>query len=406
MVRRQRNARGQYGPLSRTEKRRRRRIRAGELRAKRPRLLAFASHGRGLGQLLPIERRRKAPAIPAFAFLPFHFLRAFVRRQTHLAWENVALRHQIDLLERRAGFRGRRTPLRRWDRLFWIVLSWLWSHWRKALFIARPETVLGWHRELARLLWGWKSRGRLGRPPIPAHLIHLIRRLSKENPLWGAPRIQSELWLLGHKVSEWAVNKYMVRPSKGLRSQSWRAFLENNRKAIATCDFFTVTTAAFQKLQAFVVMSLDRRRILHVAATRWTAGGWVAKEIAKADLPSHGIRFLIRDNDTRFQNALATELEIERVANIRTRYRSPWQNGLCERVIESIRRECTDHLFIVNARHLSQVLREFAAYYNETRTHLSLDRNAPIPRSREPGHGRLVATRVLGGLHHRYRNAA
>jgi len=330
------------------------------------------------------------------------FLRALLLDRTALALENVALRNQLAVLKRSV----RRPKFRRRDRVLWLLLSQIWSAWTSALLFVQPATVLEWHRTVARWLWRWKSRRKPGRPPIPTKLIWLIKRLSKENPLWGAPRIQSELWLLGHQVSQWAVNKYMHRRGKGVHSQNWRAFLANNRRAIAACDFFTVTTATFRKLHAFVVLSHDRRRILHVAASARPSGEWVAKEIAAANLPAQGIRYLVRDNDTRFQNALAAELAALGVANVRTRYRAAWENGYCERVIGTLRRECTDHLFILNARHLTQVLREFAAYYNETRTHLSLDRNAPNPRAREPAAGRIVATRVLGGLHHRYRNAA
>jgi len=238
------------------------------------------------------------------------FLRGFFLRHAALALENAALREQIAVLTRSV----RRPKLRRRDRAFWVLLSYLWRPWRSVLLIARPTTVLQWHRAIARWLWRRRSPGPIGRPPIPMKVIWMIKRLSKENPLWGAPRIQSELWLLGIQVSEWTVNKYMVRPSDGTRSQSWKAFLANHRNAIAACDFFTVTTATFQKLQAFVVMSLDRRRILHAAATRWSSGEWVAQEIAKADLPRHRIRFLISDNDLRFRAPLSVELETEQLA--------------------------------------------------------------------------------------------
>ena len=330
------------------------------------------------------------------------FLRALVRRQADLALENAALRQQIAALRRR----GRQPKLRARDRLFWVVLSWVWSRWRSVLLIARPATILKWHRELARWLWRRRSPGPIGRPPIPMKVIWMIKRLSRENPLWGAPRIQSELWLLGVKVSEWAVNKYMVHPSDGTRSQTWRAFLANHRKAIASCDFFLVTTATFRKLYAFVVLSLDRRRILHVAVTAKPTAHWTAAQLEAAAPTANGIHYLVHDHDPCFRGWFLARLRDLQVEDAPARPRAYWENIHVERLIGTIRRECTDHFLFLNERHLADVLREYAAYYNEARTHGAVDRNAPIPRSRELARLGLSTSPVLGGLHHRYRRAA
>ena len=172
------------------------------------------------------------------------FLRAMLIPKVHLAVENLALRQQLAVCRQSV----KRPKLRPRDRVFWVLLSRLWSNWRSALAIVQPETVIQWYRMGFKLYWHWKSRaGKPGRPPIEREIRDLIRRMSRENPTWGAPRILSKLLLLGHKVAKATVAKYMVRSRKP-PSQTWRTFLDNHVPDIAACDFLTVPTVTFRVL--------------------------------------------------------------------------------------------------------------------------------------------------------------
>jgi len=176
-------------------------------------------------------------------------LRAILISKARLAIENLALRQQLAVCRQSV----KRPKLRALDRVFWACLSRLWSDWRHALVIVQPETVIKWHRMGFKLYWRWKSRaGKVGRPCIPHEICALIRRMSRENPIWGAPRILSELRLLGYDVAESTVAKYMARLRKS-PSPTWKTFLREHAHEIVACDFFTVPTATFRVLYCFVV---------------------------------------------------------------------------------------------------------------------------------------------------------
>ena len=166
------------------------------------------------------------------------FLRAFILGGAATAVENLALRQQLAVCRRSV----KRPRLRQRDRVFWVLLSRLWPNWRSALAIVQPETVIRWHRKGFKRYWKWKSRpGKPGRPRIECEIRDLIRRMSRENPTWGAPRIVSELALLDQDVAKATVAKYMIRTRKP-PSHTWRTFLDNHVGDIAACDFFTVPT--------------------------------------------------------------------------------------------------------------------------------------------------------------------
>ena len=168
-----------------------------------------------------------------------------LRSRAALELENLALRHQIGVLQRSTA---KRPKLTSGDRLFWICLTRLWRDWRSTLAIVKPETVVAWHRGGFRLFWTWKvRRGQPGRPVISREVRDLIRKMSWENPTWGAPRIHGELLKLGINIAESSVSKYMVRRNKP-PSQSWRTFLENHAQQLVSIDFFTVPTIRFQVL--------------------------------------------------------------------------------------------------------------------------------------------------------------
>jgi putative transposase len=328
-------------------------------------------------------------------------LRALFRNRSQLALENLALRQQLAILRHKAP----RPRLRRADRVFWVSLARVWDQWRSALILVKPETVLRWHRQGFRYFWRWKSRGR---PCVSPELVRLIRRMSQENTLWGAPRICSELLLLGYDVAEATVAKYMTRRGRRPPSQTWRTFLRNHLRTTAACDFFVIPTATFRLLFCFVILSHDRRRILHVNVTAHPTAEWTAQQIRQA-FPGDGTepRYLLRDRDGAYGDAFRRAVRAIGIREILTAPQSPWQNPYAERAIGSIRRECLDHLIILGERHLRSILKNYVNYYNVSRPHLSLERNAPVPRSIEPpALGAIVAVPQVGGLHHRYTRAA
>jgi transposase InsO family protein len=333
----------------------------------------------------------------------FFFLRAFVLGRAGAAFENLALRQQVAVFKHSV----KRPRLRPRDRVFWVVLSRLWPNWRSALAIVQPETVIKWHRKGFKLYWQWKSRaGKPGRPRIEREIRDLIRRMSRENPTWGAPRILSELLLLGHEVAEGTVAKYMHRPRKS-PSQTWRTFLDNHVPDIAACDFFTMPTVTFRVLYVFIVLRHDRREVVHFNITTNPYAEWTAQQIIDAFPYEEAPRFLMRDRDGIYGDYFKERMKGLGIEEVLIAPRSPWQNPYCERVIGSIRRDCLDHVIVLNERHLHRILTEYFDYYHNSRCHLSLDRNSPIPRRVEPpSEGEVVATPQVGGLHHRYTRRA
>jgi putative transposase len=167
------------------------------------------------------------------------YVRAFLIARHRLALEAVALRQQLAVYKRRQP----RPKLNRFDRLFWVVIRQIWTNWSEALILVKPETVVSWHRAGYRLFWKWRSRRRrLGRPKVTEEIRGLIRRMKRENPTWGAPRIHGELLALGFEISEPTVSRYLRRlksvPEESKASQ-WLAFLNNHREVIAAFDFFS-----------------------------------------------------------------------------------------------------------------------------------------------------------------------
>jgi len=188
----------------------------------------------------------------------WRLVKSFFSKWANIAFENIALRHQLAVLQRSVE----RPKIHRRDRILWSWLLRLWPRWQSVLLIVRPETVIGWHKQGFKLYWRWKSRAKQGRPCIERDIRDLIRRMSRENPTWGAPRIQSELRLLGHEVADSTVARYMVRQRKP-PSQTWRTFLANHMKQTAAIDFFTVPTVTFRVLFCFIVLMGCPRFMCH-----------------------------------------------------------------------------------------------------------------------------------------------
>ena len=308
--------------------------------------------------------------------------------------EILAVRQQVAVLKRKRP----RPLLRKADRVFWVIPSCLWPGWRHALVIVRPETVIGWHRKGFRLFWTWKSRrGKPGRPPVSREIRYLVRRMSRENTRWGAPRIHGELLKLGFSISQAAVSKYMVRyPSPP--SQSWRTFLTNHADYLASIDFFVVPTATFHLLFGFIVLHHERRQIVHFGVTANPTTAWVAQQIREAFPWGTAPRYLIRDRDGAYGQSFRSTVTAMGVEEVVTAPRSPWQNPYVERLIGSVRRECLDHSIILNERHLRRILGSYLDYYHGSRTHLSIGKDTPDGRPVQPaGSGTVVSLPKVGG---------
>ena len=238
----------------------------------------------------------------------------------------------------------------------------------EATVIFKPETLVRWHRGGFRLYWRWKSRRRVGRPAVPADIRDLVRTMSRDNPLWGAPRIHGELLKLGIEIAQSTVAKYMAR-RRGPPSPGWRAFLRNHAAHIAAVDLFVVPTIGFKLLYGLVILRLERRRLVWTNVTANPTAEWIARQITEAFPWDEAPRYLIRDRDTCLWCRVVTRRL--RAMGIRDRPiapRSPWQNGHVERLIGSIRRECLDHVVVFGEAHLRRTLTAYADYYNRART--------------------------------------
>ena len=273
--------------------------------------------------------------------------------------------------------------------------------------IVKPETVIAWHRKGFRVFWTWKvRRGQPGRPPVSQETRKLIRQMSRDNPLWGAPRIHGELLKLGIDIGETSVGKYMARGRKP-PSQTWRTFLETHVKTMVSVEFFTVPTIRFQVLYIFLVLAHDRRRTLHFGVTAHATAEWTAQPLQEAFPWDSAPRFLLRDRDRIFGSGFTKQVEEFGIQEVLGAPGVPQPRAYIERVIGTIPRECLDHWIIVHEAAWHRHLKLFLEYDHGTRTHLSLEKDTPERRSVEPPEsGHVVAVPQVGGLHHRYQRRA
>ena len=324
-----------------------------------------------------------------------------VRPRRDLALENLALRHQLLVLNRSS----RRPRLAPADRFFWARLSRQWTSWRSALVLVQPDTVVRWHLSAWKRYWTWKSRRRRpGRPRLAPEVRVLIHRLAQENPRWGSVRIRGELRKLGYEAGAETVRRYRRQARRRPPTQSWRTFLRNHAPHIWAADFFTVPTVRFQTLYVFFFISHGRRQLVHLNVTAHPTAEWVWRQLIQATPWGQQPRYLIRDRDGCYGGAFIPRAARLGIETLLTPVQAPKANAIAERLVGTLRRECLDHFIIINERHLRRILKEYAAHYNRGRPHRSLDLVPPsgIAPVAAPGSGRVTARPVLGGLLYEY----
>jgi transposase InsO family protein len=324
-------------------------------------------------------------------------LAGLFRSRARLEAEILILRQQLNVLRRKSP---KRFAFGNFDRLVFVALYRLVPGIVDALAIIRPETVIRWHRAGFRSFWRWKSRRRGGRPRVPLEIRRVIRDMSLANALWGAPRIHGELLKLGIDVGQTSVAKYMARGRRG-PSQGWRTFLCNHADGIASMDLFVVPTLSCRLLYGFLVLRHHRRRIMWLGVTANPTAEWIARQLTEACGWEAAPSYIVRDRDGAYGEAYVRRVRAMGIRDRPTAPRSPWQNAYAERLIGSIRRELLDHIIVLGEPHLRQVLSSYMTYYNGARTHLSLNKDAPVSREVQ-GVGRVLAKPHLGGLHHEY----
>jgi len=356
-----------------------------------------------------LSRCLAAATTPVAAPLVGGTLADLVRSKPALIAENALLRQQIIILRRRVK-RPRCTPA---DRTLLVLLASRVRQWRHALLIVQPDTLLRWHRQGFRLFWRRKSRAATSprKAKVSAETITLIREMAASNRLWGAERIRGELLKVNIRVAKWTIQKYMRGARPPRRSgQTWATFLRTHASAIWACDFLPVTDLLFRQVYAFFIIELATRRVVHVAVTRHPTDAWVAQQLREATPERTAPTYLIRDNDSKFGPDFARVAAASGIEILRTPYRAPRANAYCERFLGSVRRECLDHLLILGEAHLRRALRAYVAYFNHARPHQGIDQQVPASVAPDQGvagsSGSIVATPVLGGLHHAYQRVA
>ena len=225
--------------------------------------------------------------------------------------------------------------------------------------------------------------------------------MSLANALWGAPRIHGELLKLGIEVCQTTVANYMVK-RRGSPSPSWKTFLAMHAEGIAAMDMFIVPTITFKLLYCLVIIRHGRRQLLSFSVTDHPTAEWVARQITEAFPWDQAPDYMIRDRDGAYGQAVTKRLYSMGIRDRPTPPRSPWQNGHAERVIGSIRRECTDYTIVFGQRHLSRILTAYTDYYNNWRTHRSLAKDTPNSRSIQPSG--MVSARLFRSYNTVFRN--
>ena len=325
------------------------------------------------------------------------------RPRAELIAENALLRQQLIILHRQI----KKPRFTQADRLWLVLLASRVRSWKPTLLILKPDTLLRWHRQGFRLFWKLKSRFRGGRPRVESETIALIQQMARENRLWGAERIHGELIKLGIQVAKATIQKYIrlarLYPAP---SQNWSTFIRNHAQLVWACDFLPVIDLFFRQIYAFFIIELASRRVVHFGVTSHPTDAWIAQQLREATPFGLAPRFLIRDRDSKFSDGFTQVAKASSIEVLKTPYRAPKANAVCERFLGSVRRECLDHILLVGDRQLHRVIKEYVEYFNRARPHQGIGQRIPEGIVPQPGclrRGRLITVPVLNGLHHDYR---
>jgi putative transposase len=327
--------------------------------------------------------------------------------------EILVLRHQVRVLRRKAG----RLKLTSLDRVLLAAVSRVVPRDRWASFMVSPQTLLRWHRELVRRKWTYRHGRSPGRPPIDAETSGLILRLARENPRWGAVRIQGELRKLGIRVGATTIRMLLRRtgfgPAPRRTGPTWSEFLRTQAKGIMACDFFCVETAWLRTLYVLVFIELGTRRVSVTSSTAHPDSAWVTQQARNLAMDLDGrappVRFLIHDRDSKFSGPFDEVFRSDGTKVILTPVRAPNANAVAERFVRTIRAECLDWTLVLGRRHLDRVLRAYEEHYNLHRPHRAISLATPEPQRPDPTPGDPLEVRrrdVLGGLIHEYYGVA
>ena len=330
--------------------------------------------------------------------------------------ELLVLRHENQVLRRQLAGRLR------WghaDRLWLAALSRLVSRRRwPQVFPVTPATILRWHRDLVAPKWDYTSRRRPGRPSTGTSVKTLVVRMARENPAWGHRRIQGELARLGHAIAASTVWEILhaagIDPAPRRAGPTWREFLAAQAHAIIACDFLVVETVLLRRLHVLVFIEHGTRRLHLAGVTAHPTGAWAVQQARNLamDLGDRlgPLRFLIHDRDPLFTAAFGEVFKAEGLRIITTLPRTPRMNAICERVIETLRRELLDRTLILNERHLDLVLRQYVKHYDGHRPHQSRHQRPPDIEAqpvRDLADLRSVRRRpVIAGMINEYHHAA
>ena len=329
------------------------------------------------------------------------------RPKSELVAENALLRQQVIILRRQV----KRPACTKTDRMLLVLLARIVRAWKQALFIVQPETLLRWHRQGFKLLWKYKSRAASLTPRISQETVALIQEMARDNRLWGAERMRGELLKLGIRVCKRTIQKYM----KGVRTtrpygQTWKTFLHTHAQQIWACDFLPVTDLFFRSLFAFFIVELHSRRVIHMCVTRSPTDAWTAQQLREATAYGVSPKYLIRDNDSKFGVAFARVAQTSGIKILKTPFHAPRANAICERFLGSVRRECLDHLLILQEKQLNRVLRAYVQYFNQARPNQGIRQQIPEQKAGavpvQHASGKVISFPVLGGLHRDYRRSA
>jgi transposase InsO family protein len=341
---------------------------------------------------------------PATISIIFGSLFDTQRSKTDLIAENALLRQQLIVLNRQV----KHPQLTNRDRVRLVLLSRFTKYWKQAIHIVQSETIMRWHREFFRFYRKQKSKPIKKKSRISPEIIALIQQIANENRLWGAERIRGELLKLGIRVSKRTIQRYLPK-RKHSPSQTWATFLKNHTGDIWACDFTVVYDLLFRPFFIFVILELKTRLVIHSAVTQSPSDEWTAQQLREATSWGLHSKYLLRDHDRKYSTLFSSAAANSGMLEVKTPFQAPKSNAICERFMGSLKRECLDHLLIINQSQLKRVVKEYVNYYNDARPHQGIQQRVPGRYGNKEcptAAGRIISRPILGGLHHDYSRTA